>query len=216
MRSKVVVFDFDGTIIKEDSFYSIISKFKNKKSLYKRLIAKLILLLYSKKIINNTLFKKLITSVILKNFYKNDLENIAIEFAKETVVKDYVNLDILENFIKHLKEENTEVIILSASPSDIVRPILSYLIINNYKKQEILKKIKFLCSELIYKNEKIYSFGKNLYQAEKRKLLESLGIYRIDTLYTDSYDDLPLVEIADKTYLVKDGHIVNINKRRGK
>lgn len=213
MSARVIVFDFDGTIIKDDTFLLVlnlvIKKLKRQKILYK-FILKLMLKLLSKKMISNTIFKKFITIVLLKGLHKNDLERECINLAQELMNKDRINSEIFNTLLQYLiSKEDYKIIIASATPIDIVKPILNYLIVNfsngNYK---IIDRIGFLCSEFDYKNQKITRFAKNLFGIEKRNELLSLGIERIHILFTDSYDDLPLIKIAENVYIVKDRRVL--------
>jgi len=46
-----------------------------------------------------------------------------------------------------------------------------------------------------------------MYGKQKADALKKLGIYKINTLYTDSYSDKPLMKMADQVKLINNGQV---------
>lgn len=63
---------------------------------------------------------------------------------------------------------------------------------------------KVLASVLRYRSDgTVTGYRRNLYGERKVAALRNAGVKRIDLLYTDSYSDRPLMDIAQKTILVR-------------
>lgn len=179
------VYDFDGTLYKGESclhfaLYCIIRK-------PKILIFLPDIFKFYKKHKNNQikieeldeLFKKL-----LDTFSKEEQEftNMVQSFWK----KHEKNLNW--ELIKQIKEND---IIISASPSFLL-------------KASPIKDKNIFCSEIDLENKKIlfFCYGENKKTFFKEKFKEK----KIKKFYTDSYSDMPLMELAEETYLVKNGN----------
>ena len=174
------VYDFDKTILQKDSsveFYKFC--LKKKPSILKYIFYQLFFFaLYVFSIIDKTSFKSHIF-IFVKAF--DDLDSVIKEFWLEK--KKYVNKWYLE------KHQDTDIVI-SASPSFLLKPICDELGIKNLLASEVDPKTgKFLRA--------------NCYGEEKVNRLKEFGEVEINEFYSDSKSDQPLANLAKTAYLVK-------------
>ncbi len=96
------------------------------------------------------------------------------------------------------QQEETDIII-SASPEFLLQPICNKLGVQY-----------LIASKVDNSNGKF--LRKNCRGKEKVvRLYEELGINHVDQFYSDSMSDLPMAEIADKTFMIKNGVITAWN-----
>jgi hypothetical protein len=207
---RVIVFDFDGTLIGVDSFGMLINNLLRERSILKRFLFSLVGKLYSNGLINNTQFKKISTRILLRNISEDELYKEALDIADYIITQKKVNIEVIEKLVEYCVDDANQVIILSASPIEIIKAIFKVIIKNLYEPEfgrKIYEKILFVGSEFIFDgNKKVLDLGKNIFSIKKREALNNMGIYKIDTFFTDSEkDDKYIIEIAEKTYLVKNG-----------
>jgi len=182
---KLYLYDFDGTIYDGDSSADFF-KFCYKKGyipLSHILKLPIKFLQYKTKYITITYFKEFLFS-----FFKNidNVEELVLEFwelHKKNIKEFYLNKDRRHD------------IIISASPEFLLKPICDEL------------KVKALIASDV--NPKTGKFNKpNCRGVEKVK---RLGIKypnaRIIEMYSDSFHDWPLLELAEKSYMVKKNEI---------
>ncbi len=180
------VFDFDNTIYKgESTFDFAVFVMKKKKSLLRYLpgIVQLLLKYHFCKMDVNTFQNKIqeYTQIFLKN--KEMIQDLVDEFW----------LLHLENIYPHmLKKIHKDDVILTTSPDFLMKGI-----------SDILPTNKILTTELDLENGciKYFNFRENKVKNFKRKY----GQEKISELYTDSYNDQPLMDIAKHVFLVKNG-----------
>lgn len=177
---KVNLYDFDYTIYNGDStldFYKF-CVWRNIKIIRFFPIQLFYYFLYKVKIIN-----------------KKEWKSKFFIFLKEIKnIEDLVNLfwDINYKKIKlwYLKIKSSNDIIISASPSFLLKPISKNLGVKDLIATEVDKKTGILLSENCYGEEKI------------KRFMEKYPDYLVDKAYTDHISDKPMLELANKGYVV--------------
>jgi 2-hydroxy-3-keto-5-methylthiopentenyl-1-phosphate phosphatase len=206
---KVIVYDFDGTIIKEDSF-SLILDYMTKGKFYKKINLLLWRKVYSYKIIDNTQFKSITTTKILSGLTTEELEEVCHKIVIDLISNQKVNLKVLKNLIEDIYD-NYSVIILSATPKEIVGSMLHSIIekINPNFLPIFKEKAMIIGSTFKWnKNNKLEKFLENCYRERKKEKLFEMGITKCQELYTDSLtDDLSIAKISDRVFVVQDEKI---------
>ena len=185
------VFDFDNTIYHgESTFDFAMFIIKRKKSLLKCAPGITLLLIKYKRCKMNALEFQ----TELEKFTGPFLQNK--EFIKKSVQdfwqKNRKKLD--QNIIKKIKKHD---VILTCSPSFLIKEIENDLNTKNIVATEIdidEGKIHFL------------NFGKNKVKIFQEKFPKK----KIQTVYTDSYNDKALMDVAKNVYLVKKGKCTKI------
>ncbi len=187
------VYDFDGTIYKDDStrdfyFYLISHYPKVLKYLLPFLFAAL---KYGLKIITKTKMKETLYR-FLKCFDDGEIEIIVDDFWKSHEGKIY-------NWYYDIKKDSD--VIISASPDFLLIPICKKLNIN------------LICSKVNVKNGDY--IGENCYGEEKvKRFYEIYKEGAIDNFYSDSKSDEPLAKLAKNAYIVKSGgKIIKWNRK---
>ncbi len=185
------VYDFDGTIYNGDStrdfyFYLLVHHPKVIKYLPAFIFAALKYLL---KIISKTEMKEVFYR-FLNCFKDAEIGQIVNQFWSKNKCKIY------DWYFK--QKENTDVII-SASPSFILKSICNELGVN------------LICSEVNVKNGDY--IGLNCWGKEKvNRFYKEYPNANIDKFYSDSKSDLPLAKLAKSAYMVTNGgKIINWN-----
>lgn len=187
---KVNVYDFDGTIYNGDSskdfyLFCLKKKFKIIRRLPMFFINVILYLLgkISKEKLKENYFS------FLKDFDK--IDKIVAEFWK-------CNSKKLKKF--YLEKKHNEDIIISASPYFLLKPICKKL------------KVKELIATDVNKNTGEFN-SLNCYGEEKiKRLSNKYKDIKIKEFYTDSLSDMPLINIAEKSYIIE-GDKVNEYKK---
>lgn len=179
------VYDFDGTIYRDDStrdFYNYIIKKKPKVLLY--FPGFLInFFLYRLNIINKTKLKEVFFQ------YLNCLGDGEVE----KYVDDFWASHKWKIYDWYKKQKKPDDVIISASPRYILAPICKELGVKN-----------LICSE-VDKNTGEYS-GLNCHDVEKvNRFYKEYPNGKIDKFYSDHKSDLPLAKIATEAFLIKKG-----------
>ena len=190
---KVDVYDFDGTIYDGDSsidflFYSL----KKKKSIVKYFSKIFIyMILKTLKLVSLERFKEIYFSFTKE--IKN-LDKFVNDFWKEKESK--INYFFIENV-----KNTEEIYVISASPEFLLKPYISQF-----------KNVKLIATKFD-ENGKI--IGKNCKGEQKVKLLQKQAKdIIIENFYTDSLNDLPLVNISKKSYLVHNKKVEDWNTEK--
>ncbi len=183
------VYDFDGTIYKNDStrdFYYYLLRHYTKVIRY---LPKFILdaIKYRLDIVTKTKMKETFFQ-FLNSFGDGEIERIVDEFWDTHREKIY------DWYLQTKKDDD---VIISASPRYILEPICMELGVN------------LICSEVDIKTGDY--IGVNCYGEEKvRRFRKIYPDAIIDKFYSDSKSDEPLAKIAKKAYKVKrNGKIVD-------
>lgn len=182
---KYELYDFDGTIYDGDSGIDFML-FSFKK--YPKIIipSLWLVILYALRLISKEEFKSRLFSFVSKI---DDLDKYVDEFWK-------INEHKLKDFWINKKSHKNDIII-SASCRFWLEPIA-----NKYKVHDLF------ATEYDVKNSKVV--GKNCHGEEKVKLFyDKYENAKIKDMYTDSVNDLPLIEEATNGYLVKGNKIYN-------
>ena len=184
MKTQLYVFDFDKTLTNKDTlfgYYRTVSRdekwFQVKRGLI--IIAGVI---YKVGFIDNDQLKELGFRLFLKNKEIEKLETAAREYSKSISF----NL-IYKKYYQDKTKENK--IVISASPEIYLKYIFD--------------KENFAGSVIRFKNGKADNLELNMFGKKKKRYLQNKGIHSIKELYTDSYTDSPLMEIAENVYLVE-------------
>lgn len=188
---KLDVYDFDGTIYNGDSsidffFYAI----QKKKRLIKYIPIMLIFTLLKKLHLVSTKKFKEKCFLFIKDI--DNLDNLITQFWEEKNKK--INNFFLENLNKQEEDQKRSIYVISASPEFLVKPYISQY-----------KNINLIATKM---NKNGTITGENCKGDEKiDRLKKEEKEFEIENFYTDSLDDLPLVEIAQNTYYVHNGDV---------
>ncbi len=184
---KVNLYDFDNTIYKGDSstdfFFYAMMKYPRIFKYIPKIAFNAIL--YKFKKLSKTQFKEKIFSFLNE---VNDVDSLVEEFwdTHKCYIKDFYNSK------KHNKD-----IIISASPEFLLAPICKYL-----------KVFDLIASDVDKKTGKFK--GLNCYGREKiKRLNKKYENVEVMEAYSDSISDTPMLEIADKPYIVKGNRITD-------
>ena len=186
---KLVLFDFDGTLTKKDSFIDFIIFYKGRIKFYKGLIYNSpMLFLYALKIIDNSSAKEKLFSYFFKFENKHIFQNTSERYAKERLERILRPKGIEQ--IKWHKDNNHKIIIVSASIENWIDPWCQK---NN---------IELIATKIEIKNNVLTGnfLTKNCYGKEKVKRLKNmvdLKNYEEIYSYGDSKGDNELLAISD-------------------
>lgn len=184
---KVNLYDFDNTIYKGDSstdffFYSVMKYPKVIKFIPKIIFSAI---LYKLKRIKKTKFKENIFSYLK---VIPDVDSLVESFwgTHSCYIKDF-----------YLERRHNKDIIISASPEFLLKPMT-----------DKLKVMDLIASDVDPHTGKFN--GLNCYGKEKVKRLNK-KYKNVDVMeaYSDSLSDTPMLEIADKPYIVKGNRITD-------
>ena len=180
------VFDFDNTIYKgESSFDFAMFVVKRKKTLIRYIPAFLkMLFLYKRCKMDIETFTKQLEKYATPFFKNLDIiQELVDEFWTENIGKLYPEM---------LKKITKEDIIITSSPDFLLNEI-----------KDVLNTNQILTTELDLKKKKIKFL--NFQENKVKALKENYPKKKIKELYTDSYNDKPLMDLAENVYLVKNG-----------
>lgn len=194
-KKTVAVFDFDGTITTKDTLFDFISFYYGKTRLIVGLfILSPILILYKIGIIKNYVAKQILFSYFFKNKKIKDFD------AKSKEYIDRINKITRNSTIEKIKEHqrlNHEVIIVSASISNWIKPWAKSIGIGNVLGTEISIKEGLITGKFA---------SPNCYGQEKVNRLLAEYPQKEDYIlyaYGDSRGDKELLELADYPTLLK-------------
>ena len=178
------VYDFDGTIYRDDStrdFYYYLLRHHTKVIRYlPRFVLDVIK--YKLDVVDKTKMKETFYRY-LNTFKKGQIDELVLIFW---------NLHKYKIHDWYLKQKKDTDVIISASPRYLLEPICKEL------------NVKLICSE-VDKNNGDY-IGVNCYGPEKvNRFYKEFPDGKIDLFYSDSKSDEPLAKIATKSYIVKKG-----------
>ncbi len=185
---RVDVYDFDGTIYDGDAtidFYKYCLK-KKKSIIIYLLPFSFNCILYFLKIVSKTKAKGSFFKFLIK--FKN-IDELVEDFWKNNQHK-------IKEF--YLNKKHSKDIIISASPTFLLKYICKKL------------KVKDLIASEVDKNTGNF-LGLNCKGKEKvNRLMKKYSNVKVINMYTDSYSDLPLIEISEKAFLVRKDKITQI------
>ncbi|MEN3014442.1 MAG: methyltransferase domain-containing protein [bacterium] len=184
--TRIVVFDFDGTIIKEDSYIEYLQWISENKPV--KILIKILFLAYRLKFVNNKFFKFITWNITYKRDYdKKFIEKFInrVNWNKNVMILRSIEAEI---------ERNSKVYVISATPKLIISKFFELLLPDLYPNVTILGSNPFLPRNTLLVN---------LRHDNKREILKILGVDYIDDFYTNSIEeDEPLSKISKNTYIV--------------
>lgn len=189
--AKIVVFDFDGTLIVGDTF--AVLKVEILKYLFLRNRCLCIKYLFY---VNIIFLFALIHKKYLIN-YKKFLIQMALKcdelYIFRTVLdKLEINKLVVERMQKHIVDANTRVIIVTGS--------------TKYFVNCLFPNVECLALDFVVVDESVevlqHPYGKT-----KVELLKTIGISAIDIFYTDSNSDIPSMGISKSVFFVVSGKV---------
>lgn len=200
MESKMVaVFDFDGTLTKIDSYSYLLGKVQTHRKVWRITLYNLIKPLFKSVGTSNDLLKVVSSTLILRGISKTFIEGVAEQFVRDGLICNNI-FDILLDKLR----SNYRVLIVSASPQFYIQKIIEYYLAIKCSSA-VLPSLEVLGSRVLFDlTMGFQKFQYNLYRERKRQVLHSMGIDRLNILYTDSDDDYPLMEISDTVFMIKD------------
>ena len=182
------IYDFDGTLYSGDSTVDFLKySLKRHPGLIRFLPAMGLAAL------RHYVFKSIDKTAMKETFYR-----IFTGCDAEGLLEEFWDNHEKNIFSWYPGKQQTDDIIISASPEFLLKPICARL------------GIKYLIASRVDSKTGKYT-GKNCWGPEKPiRLRDQLGITHCAEFYSDSYSDQPLAEIADKAYIVeKDGSITD-------
>lgn len=193
---KINVYDFDNTIYKGEStldfyFYCV----RRHPVLLKYLFVILVSLVkYKMCIISKEELMNLCKKYV-KGFLHDcpDARELAVKFWDRNFKK-------VKGFYKDIHKEND--VVLSASFGFLLRPVMERIGVSN-----------LVCSELDFETGDVERLCFREYK--KDLFLERYKDVPIDNFYTDSLNDMPIIQLSKKAYLVKGETIKEYKPKRG-
>ena len=194
MKMEVYAFDFDGTLTRHDSLVEFIRFVKGEKEFLKCFLR------YSPQLVAmkiglypNWKVKRQVFSYCFAGMTEAVFEAYCTQFAqtKATIMRPAG----LEKIQTLLKEGNADVVVVSASVENWVRPFFG----------EMAPSMKFLCTQVEVKEGRLTGrfLTKNCFGKEKVARLRSLYPNRKDivlTAYGDSRGDKEMLDYANEGY----------------
>ena len=196
----IAVFDFDGTLIKEDSmvlFFRRYYKF-SRGNIGISLVLVRETVKFFMKINSQKQYKEKFLNFVISSIKNKSLEEIIPDFSQYLLEK--ISKDALRE-INRLQEKGYETILLSASPDFYLREV-----------KEALGFSKLICTQTSLKEGKIIITGKNCYGKNKVAML--LEQYPKDSVdwqgsycFTDNSSDLGLLSFFGNPFVVNNNKL---------
>tara|TARA_B100000795_G_C22800843_1_gene441841 strand:+ start:3233 stop:3835 length:603 start_codon:yes stop_codon:yes gene_type:complete len=184
VKNKIVVYDFDKTLTKRDTLLGFFLYAAAKDiSFYFRGLVYINYMFFSK-------FGMMSNARLKSNGIKLFLSHLDKQELAEKLQTYHLQIAFNHVFESIVYDKNTTYYIITASFQEYVSPIFPSF-------------VRVIGSTIKYTNGRASDLAYNCYKENKRKMMD--GNY-IDTLYTDSYSDFALAELA------KEIRIVNKNK----
>jgi phosphatidylglycerophosphatase C len=192
VKKEIAFFDFDGTITKKDTLLEFIKFSKGSFRFYIGFVINLpYLVAFKLGIISNQSAKEKILRFFFHDMPEESFKLLCERFSK-SVLPELVRPKALEE-IQRLKQNNTIVVIVSASPENWIKEWTENL------------QLELIASRLQVQDGKLTGkiLGKNCHGDEKvNRICEiyDLSSYYIVAAYGDSTGDKPMLELAKKAY----------------
>ena len=192
MKKEIAFFDFDGTITKKDTLLEFIRFSKGSFRFYLGFFINLpYLVAFKLGVISNQSAKEKILRFFFHDTPVSVFKEYCEKFSKQ-VLPRLIRPKALEE-IERLKQNNTIVVVVSASPEN--------WIVNWTKSLQL----ELIASRLEVKNGKLTGkiLGKNCHGDEKVSRINQiydLTDYYIVAAYGDSLGDKPMLQLAKKAY----------------
>jgi HAD superfamily hydrolase (TIGR01490 family) len=189
---KLALFDLDGTLTRKDTLIEIIRYMHGNGKLYLGLILlSPYLLLYKIGILSNWKAKEAMLTYFFRHMSYDDFQKKCHDFSQD-VLPELIRVEGIKT-LKRLKEEDTRIVIVSASVEQWIRPWCELLSLSC-----IGTKLEVRDGKLTGKMD-----GKNCHGAEKVnriKAMLDLSQYEEISAYGDTEGDLPMLELANHRY----------------
>ncbi|WP_186644749.1 HAD-IB family phosphatase [Fluviispira vulneris] len=204
-------FDFDGTLICQDSFLTLLHKgLKHEpwRILFLVALSPILILTFIFKL-NKTAAK----SALLWSLTVGKSKRNAVRFLRSTIVEENKNIwfkEVNPTFEK-LRKEGVEIVVVTASGQTWVRAMLSA---NGQKCKTVIgSKLTFFAGGVVLKS-------RNCYEEEKiKRIHQALGQQFVwHSAWSDHIADLPMLIRSNERYIVcpKDKHIAIFTKELDK
>ncbi len=192
MPRRIAFFDFDGTITTKDTLLEFVRHNKGSFRLYLGFfLTSPWMVAYKLKIISNQKAKEKFLGFFFHNYPLAKFHELCDVFAKEAIPQ-LIRPKALQE-IARLQQAGAEVVIVSASPENWIRP---------WSDQTGLQ---LLSTRLMVKDEKLTGkiMGRNCYGEEKvRRIKEAYTLSDYDEVYAygDTKGDLPMLRMANISF----------------
>jgi phosphoserine phosphatase len=190
MKREVIVFDFDKTLTVRDTIFGFYRAVSGSSALFfwKRMMFLAAAVLSKTGLVSNDRLKQWGAALFLNGFTEKELQAKGNEYASEIEMNG-----VFEDQFRQYPAE--QVIVISASYEEYLKPLFP--------------ECRVAGTQILYDKNRVASgIRRNLYGEEKRRWLAGQAIEEISVLYTDSYSDKPLMDIAGRVFLVE-GNLVN-------
>jgi len=190
--SNLALFDFDGTITKDDSLIKFIRfAVGDTKTIFGMILLSPMLILYKLKLIPNYRAKEIILSYFFKGISEKEFKKVAKEYSLNHIDK-IVRPKAIEKILWHQKEGH-KVVIVSASIECWLKPWCDR------------NSLELIATRLEIKDSLITGklLTKNCYGIEKvNRVKEACNLDDYDYIYAygDSSGDRELLEVADEEF----------------
>ena len=190
----MTVFDFDKTLTYRDTLFGFYRAVDGHNPLFgtKRLVLLLAAIGYKLRVIDNTTLKRIGVRLFLAGKSRAAIEAAAATYADRIRLTDLYQRDYLTAKDRLVVSASFEEYLRFVFPGDRV-----------------------IGSQIEYRNDRAQSLKTNMYGETKRQYLLGRGIREIDVFFTDSWADKPLMEMARKTFIVKNGTVASEVLARG-
>jgi len=192
MPQRIAFFDFDGTITTKDTLLEFVRHSKGSFRFYLGfLLTSPWMIAYKLKIISNQKAKEKFLAFFFRNYPLTKFHDLCTSFAQEAIPQLIRPKALAE--IQRLQQAGTEVVIVSASPENWIRP---------WSEQAGLQ---LLSTRLTVKDEKLTGriTGRNCHGEEKvRRIKEAYRLSDYDEVYAygDTKGDLPMLRMANISF----------------
>lgn len=190
--ASIAFFDFDGTITSKDTLAEIIKFSKGELNYYFGLAAlSPVLAAYKFKLLSNQRAKEIMLAYFFKGTDISDFNSICVAFTKKKLPQ-LLRKNALTEIRKHI-QNNTTVVVVSASPVNWVYPWCDYF------------NIDCIATQLEVKNKKITGriLGRNCTGNEKVERIKTkynLNDYSSVYAYGDTKGDLPMLALSTNKF----------------
>lgn len=181
------VFDFDKTLTYKDTlkdFFSLVGKmrFSATRLRLKQAIYFGAMVATKFRLLSNSDLKRWGVKLFVKGANRHQIANWG-KFYAELITLNRV-------FEVNFQQHHGDAMIVTASFVDYVKPLFPNNVV--------------VGAEFLYDHQgHVMDLKNNCYKEQKVECLNQLGVQTISALFTDSFSDKPLMDIAQKVYLVK-------------
>lgn len=195
MNSRIVVFDFDRTLINHDTTLDFFLFLRPKHRCFIFLHYLCLSLLKRLGVMDVRRVKLSLLNVWCRKFTEHELEDLMIAYSQQLCMNTLYD-KLLEYVVG-----GSRVFVISASLKACIVPL--------FRDMNVI----VLGSEVSKKDLLNWQFDSHCWGMEKLRRLNAVGVDCIDEFYTDSLDDFPLMEISRQWNLVRKSIVVQ--KGRG-